>query len=162
MGRAWPAFVTLILAFLPSLQALSAPAYVGSAQISPFLVSSHLQRALDHLRWAEFAMRSTKGHGEVPFLNLGPTRQSLADAADQLGSARMRTVDPVEIGQIDALLAGIEALRDMLDREILKAGDRFRSLQAELLSLHQAVRSQITRTEAAISREETAVQPVIR
>lgn len=123
----------------------SARAAYGSAQISPYLVSARLHLALDHLRAAEASLQLTRGGAEVVSPYYATTRQSLADAADQLAYARLATMDEGEIRRMDAILAGIDEVRELMDTSLLRAPDRLRRLEGETLTLDRTVRAQISR-----------------
>lgn len=146
----------LTLGSTSAVAALLPSGYASSAHISPYLVTAHLELSLAALRAADRDLAWDRGNGEAIALNFNATRTDLADAADQLGLARMATVDPDERARIDGVLSGIEDVRRMLDTEVLRVSDRLRALQAETLKLYQVVRAQVSRTETALAQSEAA------
>lgn len=137
--------VALLALGMLALVAPGAQAYHGSAQISPYLVSARLHLALDHLRAAESSLRTMRGGADVVSPYYASTRQGLADAADQLAYARMATMDEGQIRRMDAILAGIDEVRELMDTALLKAPGRLRRLEGETLALDRAIRAQISR-----------------
>jgi hypothetical protein len=124
-----------------------ARALYGSAQISPYLVSARLRLALNHLRVAESSLSTVRGGADVVSPYYPTARQSLADAADQLAYARMATVDETQVRRMDAILAGIDEVRELMDTALLKAPDRLRRLEGETMKLDREVRSPISKRE---------------
>ncbi|HEY9898857.1 MAG TPA: hypothetical protein V6D00_06715 [Pantanalinema sp.] len=137
--------IALLAGGMLVLCAPGARAAYGSAQISPYLVSARLRLALDHLRVAEKSLTAVRGGTDVVSPYYATTRQSLADAADQLTYARMATMDEREIRRMDAILAGLDEVRELMDTSLLKAPDRLRRLEGETMSLDRAVRAPISR-----------------
>lgn len=152
--RAVQAFILSIALIVgsPSVSFAQEP-YAGSARVSPYLLAAHLQLALNHLRHAEAALEPSDGRGAVR-LDLAPVRQSLAEASDELSRARMATVDPDQIRALDAMLAGIEAVRNGLDTRMGALPPQLRRLEGEMLALHRTARSQIAMREDVLLREE--------
>ncbi|HEY9854521.1 MAG TPA: hypothetical protein V6D05_02200 [Stenomitos sp.] len=135
--------------------------YAGSARVTPYLVSAHLQLALNHLRQAEAALATEPGERDTLRSNLGPVRQSLADVSDELALARMATADPDQLSAIDRMLAETDAVRDLLESRAAAVPDSLRRLEGDVLALHQTARSQIAMREDVITREESG-RPAVR
>lgn len=135
--------------------------YPGSARVTPYLVSAHLQLALNHLRQAEAALAIEPGEREAMSPSLGPVRQELADVSDELALARMATVDPDQLQAIDQMLAAADAVRDQLESRATAVPGSMRRLEGDMLALHQTARSQIAMREDVLTREE-AKRPAVR
>lgn len=161
MRARWAWAVMTALTFGAVLPAAAQEPYAGSAQVTPYLVSAHLQLALNHLRAAEDVLEAGTGDREAARPNLGPVRQSLADVSDELALARMATVDPDQVRAIDAMLAETDTVRDLLQERSAAAPGQMRRLEVAMLALHRTARSQIAMREEAILREE-AGRPAIR
>lgn len=158
--RRWRAgllVMVLMLGLAPEAGA-EAP-YAGSARVTPFLVSAHVQLAMNQVRQAQHHLEA--GPRETVAANLGPVRQALADAAEELALARLATADPDQIQAIDAMLARLDHVRDLLGRQVLGAPAAMRRLEQDMLALHRTARSQIAMREEAVVRED-APRPAIR
>lgn len=143
--------------------ALAAPApaqapYAGSARVTPFLVSAHMQLALNQLRRAEDLLIVEPGGRQMVRRDPGPVRQALADASDELALARMATADPDQIRSIDELLAELDVVRDLLDRRALAVAEALHRMEGKMLALHRTARSQIAMREEALAREAAPVR----
>jgi len=154
-----PLALALMLGAAPAASAQEP--YAGSARVTPYLVSAHLQLALNHLRQAEVVLTTEPGERASLRSNLGPVRQSLAEVSDELALARMATADPDQIRAIDDMLAEVDAVRDRLESRASAVPGQMRHLEGDLLALHQTARSQIAMREDVITREE-AGRPAVR
>lgn len=160
--RGWRAGLLACCLVLGMAAAARAQApYAGSARVTPFLVSAHVQLALNHLRAAEDLLLLEQDRRETVTGDLRPVRQALADASDELALARMATADPDQIQALDAMLAEIDGVRDLLERQVLGAPRAMRRLEQAMLGLHRTARSQITQREEALLREDAA-RPAVR
>lgn len=158
----WRAGMLAVLLTLGMATAAGAQTlYAGSARVTPFLVSAHMQLALDHLRLAQDALVVERGGRETVTGDMRPVRQALAAAADELTLARMATADPDQIRAIDGMLMDLDRARELLDRRVLGAPLAMRRLEQDMLGLHRTARSQIALREEAILREESP-RPAIR
>lgn len=159
MRRRWRA--GMLAAALTLAMAAPAPAqapYAGSARVTPFLVSAHMQLALNQVRWAEQLLIVDSGGRQLLRRDPRPVRQALADASDELALARLATADPDQIRTIDELLAEVDVVRDLLERRALDVAEALHRMEGKMLALHRTARSQIVMREEGLAREAAPVR----
>lgn len=142
---------------LAATAAAQAP-YAGSARVTPFLVSAHMQLALNQVRRAEDTLVMEPAGRQTLRLDLRPVRQALADASDELALARMATYDPDQIRALDDMLAEIDAVRDLLDTRALAVPTALRRLELKMLALHRLACSQVAMRAEALAPEDAPVR----
>lgn len=120
----------------------------ADARVSPILMASHLQLALEALRAAEVSLRPTL-EGRPP-LRPEAAREQLAEVTERLDRAREWTQDPDQRRALDEALVAAEALRGSLGTETYKVDRELQELESRLLRLRRAGRSQHLQTEEAV------------